>query len=225
MKAVIQLASLLFLGLGIFVLTQAFLPLVSYQIWEWTTYRQSIALNSPVMAGSSNGFFQGQVLGVSIAEANEQLVGNLAATRRTYKPSFDTFTISIPSLKIDKAIVKVDSEDPNQSLVLLPGTALPGEKGNTFIAGHSNYWQLFGTGDTRYLTIFKHLNDLKKGEKIMITAGGQTFTYKMIGMKIVDPKDVSVLNPPDPSGRFVSLMTCVPPGTFMKRLIILGELQ
>ena len=225
MAAILKLGSLLFLGIGVFVLIQAFMPILSYQYWELTTYRNNLALSSPVVAGPSNGFFQGQVLGVSIAQANEQLVSGLVATQRTYKPNFDTFTLSIPKLKIDKAIVKVDSEDPNQSLVLLPGTALPGEKGNVFIAGHSNYWQLFGTGDTRYLTIFKNLNTLEKGDKISVTAQGQTFHYRVTGMKIVDPKDVSVINPPDDRGRYISLMTCVPPGTFMKRLIILGELE
>jgi LPXTG-site transpeptidase (sortase) family protein len=40
----------------------------------------------------------------------------------------------------------------------------------------------------------------------------------------VDPKDVSVINPPDGSGRYLTLMTCVPPGFNAKRLIVLAKL-
>src|SRR5256884_2553325 len=47
------------------------------------------------------------------------------------------FSLTIPKLKINKAIVEVDSNDLSKNLAQLPGSALPGEKGNLFVSGHS----------------------------------------------------------------------------------------
>lgn len=226
MVAVFKFGCLIFLGFGIFVLTQVALPFLSYQWWEWTTLRQNTALIQPTsQAAVTNGFYTAsQVLGVSVAQANEDLTVNLPGTQRVNKPAFDTFTLTIPKLNITQALVKVDGENADKSLVLLPGTALPGEKGNVFIAGHSNYFQIFEQ-DNWYLSIFKNLHELKAGDEVITTTQGQDFRYKIVSMKVVDPKDISVIRPPDTSGRYITLMTCVPPGTFMKRLIVLGRLQ
>lgn len=223
MAPFLKISSLFVLGVGVFVLTQAALPLVSYQIWEWTSLKSNAQLATPLIE-QQNGFLSNKVLGVSIAQANQELTAGLPFTTRTYKPNYDSFTLTIPKLKINSAIVKVDGENPDRSLVLLRGMALPGEKGNVFIAGHSGYYRLFGPDDW-YLSIFKNLNDLKVGDQIITTVQGQDFTYKVKSMKVVNPTDLSVLRPPDSNGRYISLMTCVPPGTFMKRLIVLGELQ
>ncbi len=225
MVALIRGGCLLFLGFGIFVLMQVALPLLSYQWWEWTTLHKNTVLIQPTsQAVVTNGFYTAsQVLGVSVAQANDDLTVNLPGVQRATKPAFETFTVTIPKLNITQAMVKVDGNDPDKSLVLLPGTALPGEKGNMFIAGHSNYFQIFGQSNW-YLSIFKNLHELKNGDEVIATAQGQDFRYKIVSMKVVDPKDISVIQPPDTTGRYITLMTCVPPGTFMKRLIVLGKL-
>jgi sortase A len=70
-----------------------------------------------------------------------------------------------------------------------------------------------------------NLLKIKKGDEINIETPGQLFTYVVQGMKVVDPKDVSVINPPDQVGRYLTLMTCVPPGYNVKRLIVLAKLK
>ncbi len=225
MATALKLFCLIFLAGGVFVLTQVFMPLISYQVWEWTALRENAPLITPLaQSQSSNGFLPTQVLGVSVAQANSDLLNNLPYATRTYKPAYDTFTLSIPKLKIEQAIVKVDSEDPDKSLILLPGMALPGEKGNVFIAGHSSYFRLFGP-NSQYLSIFKELHLIRPGDEIIATVQGQSFKYRVKSMRVVEPTNLTVLQAPDTSGRYISLMTCVPPGTFMKRLIVLGELQ
>ncbi len=223
MAALLKFCSLFALGCGVFVLMQVVLPMATYQVWEWRTMAQNAPLIGPEVQ-QNNGFSMGQVLGVSVAQANNDLTSNLRYVTRTSKPSYDTFTLSIPKLNISQAIVKIDGDSPDRSLILLQGTALPGEKGNMFIAGHSNYWQLFGP-DNWYLSIFKNLTDLQPGDQIIATAQGQNYVYKVKSLKVVDPKNTSVMIPPTSQGRYISIMTCVPPGTFMKRLIVLGELQ
>jgi sortase A len=210
------------LGAGIFVLVQAMMPIISYQIWEMTTYRFQYGLTAPVSA--STGGWGSDVLGVSVAQAGENLTEFGPQHTRDTPAPYDTFNLTIPKIDIYGAMVKVDSEDPQKNLVLLPGMALPGERGNMFIAGHSNFFRLGGEPNY-YLSIFKNLMKMEKGDKIVATAQGQDFTYRVIGMKVVDPSETSVLLPPDATGRYISLMTCVPPGTFFKRLIVLGKLE
>ncbi len=205
-----KLISLGFLSLGVFVLMQVVLPILSFQVWAWGQ-SSSPSLISPKQSG--------QVLGVSIQNKDNfsTFVSNLT---RESKPNYSEFTLSIPRLKIEEAKVAVDSNDLSNGLVQLPGTAMPGEKGNLFISGHSALSSLF----TIKTAVFAKLLDLKKGDKINISAGGAEFEYSVIELKVVDPKDLSVIAPPESLGRYISLMTCVPPGLNFKRLIVLGKM-
>jgi len=77
-----------------------------------------------------------QVLGISVQNKDNfpAFVSNL--TRET-RPNYSQFQISIPRLNIENSPVYVDSNDLSKGLAQLPGSALPGEKGNVFISGHS----------------------------------------------------------------------------------------
>lgn len=131
------------------------------------------------------------------------------------------FTISIPKLRIDRVLVKVDSESFDQWLAHYPGSALPGEEGNVFISGHSVLPQFYNPRD--YKTIFSTIHTLEPGDEILVEVGGVEYRYLVKSKRVVDPQEVSVIKPPAP-GRFLSLLTCNPPGTYFKRLIVLAEL-
>ena len=205
---------LLFLGLGVFILIQVLMPLLEYKIWEIAIYNQNISLVSPDPGQ--------KVLGISIQSKNNfpAIVSN---SKRAIPPSYQSFILSIPSLKLENIKVTVDTNDFEQNLAHLPGSALPGEKGNVFITGHSSLPQLFRPGN--FKAIFAHLPEIKKGNSIILDAGGQRFEYVVSGLKIVDPKETWVINPPEENGRYLTLMTCVPPGLYLKRLIVLAEIK
>ena len=208
-----KLIPLSFLFLGIFILMQVMLPVISFQFWLVGQKYNNSLLISP-MQGSGGG-----VLGISVQNKNNFPAFVSTLTRET-KPNYDEFGLSIPALKIDNAGVKVDSNDLSNSLAHLPGSALPGEKGNIFISGHSALSQFFSLKNA----LFARLTDLKKGDRIIITAAGTKFLYQVVDLKVVDPNDLSVIPAPDELGRYVSLMTCVPPGLNFKRLVVIGEI-
>lgn len=210
-----KLLPLLSFGLGIFLLVQLVMPLISYKFWEISVYNQNISLKTPYPEKKS-------VLGISVENKGNfpALVSN--NLRKTSAP-YNEFTLSIPSINLENLDVKVDSNDFEQNLAHLPGSALPGEKGNVFITGHSSLPQFFRIGN--FKAIFAHLPDIKKGDLIITEANGQKFEYIVDGLKIVDPKETSVINSPDQQGRYLSLMTCVPPGLYLKRLVILAKLK
>lgn len=208
-----KLISLGFLSIGIFVLIQVILPVVSFQIWLVGQKYNNQVLISP------NQPMGGQVLGVSVKNKDNfpTFVSNL--TRET-KPNYSQFQLSIPRLKIEETTVYVDSNDLSKGLIQLPGSALPGEKGNVFISGHSALRPLLIFKSA----VFAKLMDLKKGDRIFVEAGEVKFEYLVTELKVVDPNDLSVIPPPDILGRYITLMTCVPPGLNFKRLIVLGKM-
>lgn len=205
---------LFLLGAGVFLLIQVIMPIISFKFWEYTFYQENIALLSPDP--------RSQALGVSIRSINS-FPALISSNKRSATPPYSTFSLSIPAIKLFKAEVWVDNNDFENHLAHLPGSALPGEKGNVFITGHSSLPQFFETNN--YKAIFAHLPKVKKGDQIIIDTGGQIFTYQVTGLQIVSPFATGVINSPDDTGRYLSLMTCVPPGLYLKRLIVLAVLQ
>lgn len=207
-----KLLSLVLLGLGVFVLMQVVLPLVEYKTWEVQALDKNSLLVSPQGGG--------EVKGVSIK--NTSNFSAFISDNKTPFVPYSFFTLTIPALRINDLRIKVSSNDVETSPAQLPGTAFPGEKGNVFVSGHSSLPQV---SSSKIKPEFRMLTNIKKGDQIFINAGGQEFTYTVEGLRIVDPKEISVINPPDATGRYLTLMTCVPPGLNTKRLIVLSKLQ
>lgn len=206
-----RVVALGFLSIGVFLLLQIILPVITFQFWQMGQKLDSRILISPSQSGR-------QVLGISVQNKDNfpRFISNL--TRET-NPPYSQFQLSVPKLKIEETVY-VDSNDLSKGLVQLPGSALPGEKGNIFISGHSAL-NRFIPGQN---AIFAKLTDLKKGDEILIKAGGVNFKYRVAEIKVVDPSDLSVIPAPDEMGRYISLMTCVPPGLNYKRLVVLGKM-
>lgn len=202
-----------FLSIGIFLLMQVILPIASFKIWELGQKYQNSLLISPTNPRES------KLLGISIQNKDNfpAIVSNLS---RQQASDYSQFSLTIPKLNIEKATVEVDSNDLSKNLAHLPGSALPGEKGNIFISGHSAISPIF----TLKKALFANLTDLKKGDQIIIEALGVRFKYEVSSLTVVDPNDLSVIKTPDNIGRYVSLMTCVPPGLNFKRLVVLGKM-
>jgi len=131
------------------------------------------------------------------------------------------FSLWIPKLGIDGATVKVAGEDLSVSLVHYVGTALPGQPGNTVIFGHSVLPQFYNPKN--YMTIFSTLPTLNKGDELVVNYDGVTYRYKVEEIFEVQPKDIQILEQKY-SGSYLTLVTCVPPGTYLRRLVVRAKL-
>ena len=206
--------SLFLLGLGVFVLVQVAMPFIAFKAWEVTALDADQLLVDPLSKES-----KADVLGISVENVNN--FPTIVSNNRRETP-YQTFKLEIPSIKLPETEVQVNSNEFDLFLGHLPGTALPGEKGNVFITGHSSLSGLLPKG--KQVAFFVNLPKIKKGDQVKVTALGQRFVYEVVGLRVVDPKEVGVINPPDGYGRYVTLMTCVPPGSNAKRLIVLTKL-
>lgn len=95
-----------------------------------------------------------------------------------------------------------------------PETVMPGEKGNTAFAGHRNH---------TYNSYFNRLNELSKGDEIIIETKNGEFTYIVTETKIVEPSEVSVLE--NTTDATITLVTCHPIRQNTQRLIVKGTLK
>jgi sortase A len=137
-------------------------------------------------------------------------------------PSLSEYTISIPKINITNAVVSTTDVDLGKHLVNYQGTSLPPDKGNTVIFGHSTLPQLYNPKD--YHTIFAYAHTLKVGDNILVNEDNVQYTYVINNITIVSPDDTSVLAQ-SYDDSYLTIVTCTPPGTTWKRLIIKSKLE
>ena len=94
----------------------------------------------------------------------------------------------------------------------------PGEVGNAVYFGHSSN-NILNRG--KYKFAFVLLNRLEPGDTFMLEKDSRRYIYKVTEKKIVEPNNLSVLD--DHDKPTATLITCDPPGTSLKRLIVIGE--
>lgn len=206
-------SSLLIIGVMFFL--SAILPILQYQI------EYSIKFNQVLSPLSSNFASSGSILGESGTDFTQ--LSNWFENDQT-KLSQDSvmqkrtqYLITIPKLKVESAVVIVGSLDLKSSLIQYPQTALPGQFGSPVVFGHSVLPQFFNPKS--YLTIFSTLYKLKQGDQILINFDGVEYKYLVEEMYEVLPTDLSVLEQRF-DGRYLTLITCTPPGTYLRRLVI-----
>ncbi|MBM3205243.1 sortase [Candidatus Shapirobacteria bacterium] len=200
--------ALLLAGIGF--LASVVWPILNYELKSQQFARQLI---SPV-----------EILGESTTVVDYSRVSTWFPTAPSLPPQpskITHYTLSIPKLKIENAIVHIGGEDLMESLIQYPGTALPGQYGNTVIFGHSVLPQFFNPKN--YKTIFSTLPTIKVGDEILVDFDGIQYRYEVVNLREVSPDDVSVLEQRY-EAEYLTLITCVPPGTYLKRLIVSARL-
>ncbi len=116
-------------------------------------------------------------------------------------------------------------EDLKNGVIHFPKTAAPGQNGNMVVSGHSsNYVWIAG----KYNYVFKNLNDLAAGDLVdvkTVQKNGRVivYHYKINGFKkIVAPDDPVIFE--NTSAPTMTLSTCWPLGTNLRRLIVKADL-
>jgi len=142
-------------------------------------------------------------------------------------PVDENFGIVIPKISANASVIsQVDSQNPDiyqpaltRGVAHAKGTALPGESGNIFIFAHSSADLLEAS---RYNAVFYLLSKLEAKDKIYLFYQGRKYSYEVAERKKVEAAEVSFLQKDTPQNQLV-LMTCWPPGTIMKRLVVVAK--
>ncbi|MGH4117796.1 class D sortase [Clostridium sp.] len=149
----------------------------------------------------------------SIQKVDEKL-GDIENTKPSEKKLGTIGIISIPKIDVNVALSEgIDMETLKYAVGHFNGTPMPGEKGNTCIAGHRSY---------TYNQYFNRLDELGIGDKIIVTTRVGEFKYEVYESVVVEPEEISVLD--NTKGAEITLVTCTPIRVATHRLIVKGKL-
>lgn len=102
----------------------------------------------------------------------------------------------------------------------IPGAnSKPGQVGNTVLSGHSSNDIVDGGN---YKFIFARLEQLNNGDTIYVNYEGKRYTYTITKKEVVLPTEVNKLVYPTDKP-MLTLITCTPLGTALKRLLVTAE--
>ena len=120
----------------------------------------------------------------------------------------------IPRIGVDKAVVEgVDLADLRRGPGHYANTPLPGQPGNSAIAGHR----------TTYGAPFFRLDQLEAGDPIFVTTVQGAFRYEVTRVFVVKPEQIDVLEPT--AGDQLTLTTCHPRFSAAQRLVVTADLK
>ena len=104
--------------------------------------------------------------------------------------------IEIPRLGLSAIIVEgTSTKNLRRAVGHISGTGLPGKPGNIGISGHRD-------------TFFRPLRNIRQNDIITLTTLLGEYSYRVVSFKIVNPREVAVLNPTE--DEILTLVTCYP---------------
>lgn len=169
----------------------------------------------------TNAYLQG--VDIPAGADAEQVAKQLAKIQPTTAPATPqpeegapVGVIQIDRIGLVRVIVQgVSKEDLKQGPGHYPQTPLPGQPGNSGIAGHR----------TTYGAPFNRIDELQVGDSIVVTTAQGQFTYTVIpapgadqAWYTVDPSDVSVLA--DQGDNRITLTACHPKYSAKQRIVV-----
>jgi sortase A len=117
--------------------------------------------------------------------------------------------LEIPAIDLSAMVAEgVETSTLRRSIGHIPGTSLPGARGNVAISAHRD-------------TFFRNLGKLQRGDLISITTLDGTFDYVVESTSIVDPDETAALR--DIGRPTLTLVTCYPfyfVGSAPKRFVV-----
>lgn len=152
---------------------------------------------------------------------------NIPYKETNLTPGNKDFWIVIPKIGASsRVITDVNPTDEKEYLGALrkgvahaKGSAYPNGFGNTYIFAHSTD-SFYNVG--QYNAVFFLLGKLMKGDNIEIYYKDNKYEYIVSEVKVVDATEVKYLGKLG-EGNTLTLQTCYPPGTTLKRLVVVAQ--
>lgn len=123
--------------------------------------------------------------------------------------------LEIPRIGRNEIVVAgVQTSDLKRGPGHFPDTPLPGQLGNSAIAGHR----------TTYGSPFFNVDKLEVGDEITATTLNGRYTYQVTGQQVVASSEYCVVATTDSTVATLTLTSCHPKYTAQKRIVIFSEL-
>ena len=207
------IANSLIIG-GVIFAFLSFWPFVQQEIWYWW--------NNAFNTNQQNSLDQKQIK----TEAKEELPPLKS------KPKSEDFGIVIEKIGVNAPVLaNVNPANYSEYIAALAkgvahakGTAFPGstqaENNNVFLFAHS---AINAIQAQRYNSVFYLLRKLEKGDRVTTFYKGKRYDYIVREKRVVQAQDIKYLTEPSKKP-ILTLQTCDPPGSSLRRLIITADL-
>jgi sortase A len=193
----------------------SFAPFVQQEVWFW--WKSTFFRESPTFVEPSR---------------EEPTAKAKTLPPLKVKPKNKEFGVVIEKIGINAPVVaKVNAASYPEYIAALSkgvaharGTAMPGstkaDNNNVFLFAHS---AINAIQARRYNSVFYLLRKLEKGDRIATFYKGKRFDYIVKSKKVVQATDVRYLTGLSKKP-ILTLQTCDPPGSSLRRLIITAQL-
>lgn len=211
---------LILLLTGVVTLGSVIFPL-GYSYASYFLFRPPVLID-PLATSGVPGPLVINILGVATTDYTTPANWFVSApVQPPVQTSIKYFTLTVPRLKLFDVPVEINGSDLKKNAIHFPGTSLPGTPGNVVVFGHSALPQFYKSGNP--LTIFNPLPQAKVGDKVIVNFDGITYRYEVKHTAEIPPTEIEVL-----AQRFdrheITLITCVPLGTYWHRFAVRAEL-
>lgn len=190
--------------------------LISFVLLYITVFIAIFAMNSLKKIGSERFLF------VSLAQ-REKVIGekNCVSVQREN-------SIRIQKINIDAPLVFPPKEtedllnDLDKGVTHYPNSDLPGEMGTAMFLGHS---APPGWPDIKFDKVFDNIENLEPGDEIEVYYENCRYNYKMTNKEVLDKGQEIPDHLTKEEKSSIMLISCWPPGSGTKRMVVIGELQ
>jgi len=160
-------------------------------------------------------------------EKKEKQLAVVSQPKLFIPQSFD-FSLLIPKIGVNSQVFRnINSSDEGQYLPVLKkgiahaqGSSLPSQPGVVFLFAHSTD-SFFNIG--RYNAQFFLLRKLEINDDAFVFYENKKYHYQIADKKIVEADQIEKIIR-ELRGNYLVLQTCHPPGTTLKRLLVMAKL-
>lgn len=162
----------------------------------------------------------------SKTNAGENDILNKTQPLKESEPSEKENTLEIPKLEISVPLIFSESAEVadlykslDRGAVYFPGSALPGESGQTIILGHS---APAGWPKIKHDWIFTRISELTEGDKIIVHFNERKYTYSVSDTLFLD-RGEELPQTLTNSDNMLALISCWPPGSDIRRIAVMAD--
>ncbi|MCI1987216.1 MAG: class C sortase [Lactobacillus sp.] len=184
--------------------------------WRLREDREQAAKNVAKQAAAQKAYNAELAQNGLRPNADKFKTGRTRSASAAYRQKHLLGAVTIPTLKVNLPLYDTTNETLLQSgAVVLPGTSYPrgGTSTHTVISAHS------GLPTKQFFT---NLEDMKKGDRFVLTVGKKHLAYQVDRIRVVKPSQVDALKI-EPGRDLATLMTCTPYMINSHRLLVTGH--
>jgi len=155
-----------------------------------------VAVGLSLFAGGLGAMAHSRWIEFQDRKAFENLVSSYPPSGDSPREGSSVAIVNIPRLNLSVLVRSGVSTDVlSRGAGWIPGTALPGTRGNAAIAAHRD-------------SFFRPLRDVQTGDLITVDSNGHKYSYRVSSLDVVAPTATETLKPTEvPS---LTLITCYP---------------